>query len=925
MPTLLEKIEANARARLSLPTNRPAGLELAVFKRFLKVESHRLKMLHRGGAEGRLVCQGRAAVIDHLLVHLLANIQASRPALAKTPLPPLALVAIGGYGRRELNPQSDIDIMFLHEGDVATHGRHREGMTTLTEAMLLTLYDTGLKVGHSVRSVSDCVLVANSDMQSKTSLIEARLITGDLRLFEKMRYVVEEKCVQDHTEEYIAARLKDQATRRAKYGDSACMQEPNIKNGCGGLRDYQNLLWMAHFKYHVRSLVELEKREWISAPERLQLDAAYDFLLRARNELHYHAGRPIDVLLKGVQASIAHNLGYTDRSPVKRLEKFMRVLYTHMRHVYLITRALEDRLAFQQKPPPRRTLRDFFRRRPLPVIETVDGFQIIEGELRASSPRVFRDQPRRLMRAFLHAQQRRLKLNADLAQRIRHQLDLADRHFLKDTHVRETFLEILNQRGNVAPVMRAMHEVGLLGRFLPEFGKLTCLVQHEFFHRYTADEHTLICLEMLDSVWGAQSPPFQRFTEIFQRIERPFVLYLALLLHDSGKAAQTRKHAVDSTRFALRVAKRLGLDAPTTSSLLLLVEHHLSLIQISQKRDLEDPAVPRRFARQIQTLDNLNMLLLHTFADTLGTRSDLWTDFKESLVWTLYERAKQELQGQAVVQKVEEQQKETLAQAVVRLLPKPYSEEEFAAHFSGMPARYFQLRTAADIVTDLQLVHQFLQFQVGEGDHALDPAVAWQLDPDRGYATVRVCTWDRPGLFSQIAGSLTAADLNILVARIFSRSDGVIFDSFRVRDAKAGRLPSREAREKFQTILTEVLTGPFDLAAFLIARQKAVRPLPYVDGESMPTVIHFDNATSDAFTVIDIETGDRVGLLYTLSRTLSELHLDIASARIRTEMGAALDSFYVHQIGGGKVTDAPLLQAIEKRLHLAIQKMETPG
>lgn len=923
----MEKIKANAKARLAPPPNRPPALELARFKNFLKVETHRLKILHRGGAEGHPICHGRAAVIDQLIIYLFEAIKASNPVVAKATLPPLALVAIGGYGRQELNPHSDIDIMFLHEGDVTPRGRNREGMSALVEGMLLMLYDVGLKVGHSVRSVSDCVYVANSDMQSKTSLIEARLIFGDDKLFQKMQYMVEEKCVKEFTEEYIAARLKDQAERRAKYGDSACMLEPNIKNGCGGLRDYQNLLWMAHFKYHVHSLEELEKREWITATEREHLNNAYSFLLRARNELHYHTGRSVDVLLKAVQPSVATNLGYGDRSPVKRIEKFMRELYTHMRHVYLITRTLEARLAFQHKPKPKRTLRDFFRRsRPMPVSEVLDGFQITEGELRALSPRIFHDQPRRLMRAFLHMQQRRLVLNPDLAQMISRQLNLVDGEFTKDPHVRETFLEILSQRGNVARILRAMHEVGLLGRFLPEFGHMTCLVQHEFFHRYTADEHTLVCLEMLDNIWAAKKPPFDRYTEIFQKVERPFVLYLALLLHDSGKATHTRAHTVDSTRYALRAAKRLQLDAPATNSLHILVENHLALIQISQKRDLEDPSVARRFAKEIQTENNLSMLLLHTFADTLGTRSDLWTTFKESLVWALYEKTHQELQGkEAMAGKPGVKHKDQLSQAVQKLLTKPLSEDEFEVHFATMPPRYFLVNSAPEIQVDLQLAHQFMQYQIGDGDHALDPTVAWSLMQDRGYATVRICTWDRPGLFSHIAGSLTAADLNILGARIFSRPDGIIFDSFQVQDAKTGALPTKEAREKFEKILTEVLTGPFNLAGFLVARQKASRPLRYPEDEPLSTRIHFDNSASEESTIIDVTTTDRPGLLFALSHTLREIQLDVISSKISTEMGVAFDSFYVHGLTGGKITDAAQLTAIEKRLQAAILKLDNVG
>src|SRR5437588_10940309 len=392
-------------------------------------------------------------------------------------------------------------------------------------------------------------------------------------------------------------RLEDQAARRAKFGNSASMQEPNIKNGCGGLRDFQNLLWMAFFKYRTRSLAELQKRELISESEGKQLETAYDFLLQVRNDLHYHVNRPADVLGKSIQPTIAHNLGYSDRSPVKRLEAFMGDLYSHMRNVYLITRTLEQRLALS--PHPERRLPSFGellrQGRHRFQQQLVDGFKCIDGEVCPVSGRVFRDQPRRLMRVFLYAQQRGQKLQAYLAQMIRNQLSLVDRAFLRDQHVRETFLEILNQRGNVAPTLRAMHEGGVPGKYLPEFGRLTCLVQHEFYHQYTADEHTLVCLEQLDRIWAATGSGPNDYTALFQQLERPFVLYLALLLHDSGKALPRGNHAETGARLSLRVARRLALDGVTGHSLRLLIEHHLTMTQTSQRRDLDDPAVIRNF------------------------------------------------------------------------------------------------------------------------------------------------------------------------------------------------------------------------------------------------------------------------------------------------------------------------------------------
>src|SRR5438477_5448989 len=811
MPTLLEKIEADAAARLPLPPDRRPAQELARYKNFLKVESHRLKMLHRAGAGGREICRARAAVLDVLLRYIVDAITSGAGVEAKKAPPKFALVAIGGYGRGELNPQSDVDFMFLHGGDTIStaRGKAHPYLSALTNGLLYTLWDIGLKVGHSVRTVDDCVKVANSDMQSKTSLIEARFITGDERMFKYMETVVLARCVRGFEDEYIAARLGDQEARRAKFGNSATMQEPNIKNGCGGLRDFQNLIWMAFFKYRTRSLAELEKRELIGGSERKQLEAAYDFLLRVRNELHYHVNRPADVVTKSIQPTIAHNLGYTDRSPVKRLEAFMGDLYSHMRNIHLITRTLEQRLALL--PHPQRRLPSFgqllrksrhrFQR------QLIDGFKCVDGEICPVSGRVFRDQPRRLMRVFLYAQQRGQKLQAHLAQMIRNQLSLVDRAFLRDQHVRETFLEILNQRGNVAPILRAMHEVGLLGKYLPEFGRLTCLVQHEFYHQYTADEHTLVCLEQLDRIWEAEKPPHNNYAEIFRGVERPFVLYLALLLHDAGKAVRAGKHSEIGGQMALHAARRLGLDGATAHTLRLIIEHHLTMSQISQRRDLDDPAVIRNFATQIQSAENLELLTLHTFADALGTSDKLWNGFKDSLLLLLFHKTMGQLTGGAVFIRAEEKQRELLADDVRRLLPASISEAELQAHFATLPARYFQIHAAKDILADLTLAHLFMRRQIEEDENALAPVVTWHNEPDRGCTAVKVCTWDRHGLFGKMAGSLTAAGLNILSAQIFTRNDGIILDTFFVIDARTGLLADKAERDRFERFLSQALTG----------------------------------------------------------------------------------------------------------------------
>jgi [protein-PII] uridylyltransferase len=923
---LLKKIEAAAAARLSFSSETTAAERLARYKKFLKVETHRLKLLHRAGAGGLEICQARAAILDAFLRHLWTSAREKLPADIKINAPPIALVAIGGFGRGELNPQSDIDFMFLQDGQVAG-GKPLPYLAGLIDGVLYPLWDMGFKVGYSVRDVNDCVKVANTDMQSKTSLIESKLIVGDEALFAKFQKAVVSKCVVGYEDKYIALRLEDQAARRSKHGNSACMQEPNIKNGCGGLRDFQNLLWMVFFKYRTQSLAELQAREFVSPAEHKQLEAAYDFLLRVRTDLHYHTNRPQDVLGKNLQPAVAFNLGYSDRSPSRRIEKFMRDLYTHMRNIYLITRTLEQRLALLS---PQETSRLSRLRRllggspPRHMPDPVDGFLFVDDEIRAIGSRIFRDSPRRLMRVFLYAQQRHLRLHPDLAQLIRNQLSLVNRDFIKDEHVRETFLTILERRGEVARVLRAMHEVNFLGKYIPEFGKLTCLVQHEFYHQYAADEHTLVCLEQLDKVWEAKEPPYKHYTPLFQSLERPGLLYLALLLHDTGKAVshEVGKHAETGANLAMRAARRLQLEASAANLLEFLVEHHLLMASLSQRRDLDDPTVIRNFARQVGTPEKLNLLALLTFADTLGTSDKLWSGFKDSLLWQLHSRAMALLAGGTEFRRASQMARDDLRYAVRELAARRISDEELAAHFSKLPDRYYEIYTPKQILDDVELAHRFMHRLLLENQRVLAPVTAWIDERDRGYSLVKVCTWDRAGLFGKIAGSVSAAGLNILGAQIFTRTDGIVLDTFFVNDGRTGNVASKEQREKFSTLLEAVLTGEAVNFRELIAQQATGRSVysAYL-GERLGTQIRFDNS-SEGRTLIEIETEDRLGLLHAISQTFAQQGLDISAARIVTERGAALDSFYVRELGGGQVADPARQATVELALRSALGQLE---
>jgi [protein-PII] uridylyltransferase len=915
MEDWLEQVEAEAAVRLRLPPGRAVSEELDRFRVFLRRQSQRLRMWHRRGGGGREVCQGRATLYDVVLRHLWDAALLQVSGVGPLSQCQVTLVALGGYGRGELNPYSDLDIMFLHDGQTFGGGRPTPLLSRLVDGVLYPLWDLGLKVGHAVRTIEEAVEVANADMQAKTALVESRWVAGDLRLFDRFQRVLRARCVRRHEREYIEARLADQAARRARYGDSPCLQEPNLKNGCGGLRDYQNLLWMAYFKFGVRSLGELEAQGRLTAGERKALEAAYDFLLRVRTELHYQLGRAGDVLAKNLQPAVAWALGYHDRSPSRRIETFMRELYTHARQIFLICRTLEEQWALV--PRTARSLRRLssWWLRAGRSERLVDGFVFEDGQVRAASERVFQEQPRRLMRVFLHAQQRGCRLHPDLVRLIRTHLRYVNRPFLTDRHVSETFLAILEQRGNVAPTLRAMHEVGLLGKYIPEFGRLTCLVQHEFYHQYTADEHTLVCIEQLDRVWQANLPPHQAYAPMLQSLERPGLLYLALLLHDTGRHDRRGSHAVQSARLAGRVARRLGLDRVTTQALQRLIENHLLMAVVSQRRDLDDPAVIRKFAAQVGDLPTLQRLTLLTFVDAQATSDKLWNGFKDALLRTLYEKTAPLLTGDTQFRMAAQRRREALLAQVRHQCPARIGEDEIQAHFEGLPDRYFEIRTVPEIVEDLELVHRFLHLQVATEDRALEPVIGWREDPDRGCATVKVCTWDREGLFSLITGALSASGINILAARVFTRVDSVALDSFQVTDARSGALPTGEQRRQFGELLNQLLHGQEVPLASLIARHRGLRPLYQgYEGERLPTLVRFDNEASETHTLLELETEDRIGLLYDVSRFLAASGLVIASAVICTERGAAIDTFYVTDRQGGKLWDTDLQRQLEQRL-----------
>lgn len=904
-----EKILQRASDDLEKQTaDRTASESLAAYQRFKRLEEHRLRLRISSGAGGREVVRQRSDLVDILFCRLFAQVCTEKFGKAKPD--GFTAAAFGGYGRREMNPFSDVDIMFLHAGRKTTPQE-----TGAVQEIIRMLWDIGFKVGHSVRSVPEAVAQANGDLQTKTSMLESRYLSGDRELFNTFRAEFEKKCLKGQEDTYAAWRMVNQRELHEQYGRIISMQEPNIKHGMGGLRDYQNLLWIGAVLAGANTTAKLVEKKFLTESERRLLEKAYDFLLRVRTEMHFINKRPIDSLTLYLQGQVAARLDYPQKHVLARVEEFMRDYYRHTRDMQRVTETAIFRMV-PELEPPKGVLKGLFAPRT-PRPEHFDGFYAKNGMLHAESSSIFGEDPQRLMRMFQHAQLRRLTLSPTLRDLVRRRLGLVNRTFQYSRAAREVFLSILSRKGDVGRILRMMHETDFLGRYLPEFGRLTCLVQHEFFHRYTADEHTLVCIDKLDELITSENPKLRGYRDLFQKNDDPATLYLALLLHDTGKAEHRRHHEDASAMAASKVGRRLQLDPKQKRALIALVDNHGLLSKTAQSRNLEDPATIAHFCGLVQSPDYLDPLMLVTLADGQGTSDANWSDWKEGLVWQLYRSARAYFEEGAEYFEKRRTGFEDLKKEVGAKLAADY-DDELEAHFAQMPERYFRTFSASEIAGHVRTFRKFYR-QETEGDRGVfSPVLKWIHHPGLGHSEVLVCGWDHPGLIRRICGAFLSARVNVLSADIHTRADNLVLDIFRVCDAKHEPVASERDHKLVAKLLDESLADPdFDFAPHIAkARQKMGYRMS--QEAEIPTVISVDNRGHPSFTIVDIQTPDRIGLLYDLFGALAGLGLSLELARITTEKEVALDTFYIYRASdGAKLSGEDEIRELQRVLQQA--------
>jgi [protein-PII] uridylyltransferase len=848
---------------------------------------------HRAGADGLEIASAWSTVIDHLIRHLFTAINAECLQQPADSTLRFALIAQGGYGRGELNPQSDIDILFLYPRKIS------QAIEIVTERLLHVLWDAGFQVGHATRNVAGCISLAESDMRVRTALLDARFLCGDFALYGDFEKKVESRLLKHGVKRFIREKLAENQARHEQYGGSVYLLEPEVKEGEGGLRDIQTARWIARAKLKAKDLDALALAGIVSTDDIARLKESQDFLLRVRNELHFSTGKHQDQLTFEQQENVSAALGFAGEGTLRAVEVFMRTYYLHAAQINRLSALVIHRVTDCEKTGFGaayvfgRTLRE--------------GIRLTKGHLRVTKPEVLRDNPDNLIRVFDDLQKYNCQFTHETRELLRRNLDLIDDEFRRSAAANTPFFSILKWKESVYETLVEMHRAGVLGAFIPEFGRLLCMVLHDAYHIYTVDQHSLHLIKEIEKLRaGDHTDELPLLTQLAREAEQIELLYLGLMFHDIGKGFGGG-HSEIGANMVRPIARRMRLNADDGALVEFLVRHHLLMTHTAFRRDLEDSKTIFDFARTMGSVNNLKMLYLLTFADVKAVGPEVWNPWKASLLGELYIKALNLLEE---AEKGEFQRPDVRAAIrrtqgrVRRVLLGEHKEKRVESFLETMPDRYF-LATPEDEIPG--------HFEIMERIRGTKAAVSVEHYPERDCTSVIVGCEDRPGLFASITGVMTSLRLDILNARIFTASDGRILDVFRISHHGRSELVMAEQKwTKFRIVLDGVLDGKIDVANLVTAAKPSLflqRRAPKVS-----TVVNIDNEASDDFTIIEIFTEDRIGVLFTITYGLYRLGLSIHVAKISTNVDQAADVFYVTDEAGAKILDFDRIEYIREFL-----------
>lgn len=901
-PVLDHKVSDAARAAYDR-LNGSADVRRRVLMQTLKAD------LEAGHAEARRRLETRAwdghktaaalsGLMDEILgaLHALA-VERIYPLDNPTDAEQLAVVAVGGYGRGLLAPGSDIDLLFLLPYKQTSWGE------SVVEFILYALWDLGLKVGHATRSVDQCIRLARGDMTIRTSVLEARFLAGSESLHQALRQRFQRDIVkQGSNEDFVDSKLAERDQRHARAGESRYLVEPNIKDGKGGLRDLHTLFWIAKYLYRVDDTRELMAHGLFAAEEYARFEKAERFLWSVRCHLHFHTGRAEERLSFDLQRDMARRLGYRDRNGLSAVERFMKHYFLVAKDVGDLTRIFCAALEMQNKkrrPTLGRLLPNLGRRREF------GNFLAEAGRLDTARPDAFTRDPVNLIRLFHIADQHDLLIHPNAIRLTRRSLRLIDDRLRANPEANRLFLEILSSRKDPERSLRAMTEAGVLGRFVPDFGRVVAMMQFNMYHHYTVDEHLIRAVGFLSRIErGEFKDDSPLATELFSHIKNRPALYVAMLLHDIAKG-RPRDHSEVGAEIAQTLSPRLGLSAAETELVIWLVRHHLVMSDVAQRRDIADPKTVRDFATFVESPERLRLLLILTVADIRAVGPGVFNAWKGQLLRELYYETEPVLQGgHSGITRVErvEQAKAELA---LRLKDLP----------ADMVAQLLERHYAPYWLSLDSATHEKHARMMASADReGRSLTVATTVTPVAGSTEVTVYTPDHPGLFSRLAGAIAVCGATIVDAKIFTTVHGMALDLFTIQDAEGGPFADPDRLKRLEETIASTLRGDVRAHDVLAKRKPRQREQAFT---VEPRVI-IDNTASESYTVIEVNGRDRPGLLHDLTRALFSLSLSIGSARIATYGERAVDVFYVKDGFGLKVQSNAKLAQIEARLLTAL-------
>ncbi len=871
----------------------------AAVKEYARAHHDYVVALHHRGDLASTVNRRNSEGIDRLVRRLLRMAQTAHYATTGQPGDDLSIVAAGGYARQEMSVHSDIDLLFLYAGRLTDMSK------AVAERVQYWLWDGGLKVGSAVRQAAETIKLAKKDETIATNILDARFLGGDTSVYHALLTSIWEDLLRPPAT-FVRTQREAMEARHAKFGESVYLLQPNLKEGAGGLRDYHSAYWIARATVpRLGRVDDFLHRGLLSEREMDAFRGALEFLWRLRNELHIQEGRAVDQMSFEQQERLAEALGYPDGGPGELpVERLMRDYYRHARAL----RAGVESVIEECRARLDRRRRQ--RRAALP-----DGFERVEEQLDIPHGLLLREDPLRLLRAFAVAQEEDIPLRLSALRLIREHLTLVDESFRRSPEAARIFDQILHGEQRVTRTLLAMNECGLLGAYLPEWAHIVCRWQHVMYHTYTVDVHSIFLVEELRRLYHGDYEDFApHLTKLVRQAEDRSALFLGCLLHDIGKGFGG-DHSERGASLARKCCERLGIEPARIDRAVFLVAKHLLMSHVAQRRDLSDPKVIVEFARAVGDRENLRNLYLATFADIRASSKDAWNEWKGRLLRELYERTAEYLEAgeddpSVALEQIEEAVRSDREAAREALTASGFSEDVTEEFFNGMPRRYFLAHTPAEISRHAALVMAY------DPSEVFSSAVVALDDESSEFL---FCTKDTPGLYSRVAGALTAVGINILGSNVYTTRGNLALEAYRVDTPEGGASEQALRWKELEDLLLGVLKGEVDLGETRDRRTLGLRER--IPSQSAPTVV-VSNRESDFYTVIDVTANDRPGLLFDLTRVVAKHGLDIHLSKASTVLDQVADTFYVRDPDGEKVNDAQALDELRADLMAVVREQD---